>query len=127
MAHGRRGCVVILVDAGVVGDSTPRPDLVAIDAVLDAVRRGSPAAIVVAPVSDTVKLVDDSGVIVSTVDRSSLGEPIGPMAFEIDVLKRLYASDSGDDLLSAALSAGIAVTAVQVAPIDRSDAEPVTP
>ncbi|MGI9092254.1 MAG: 2-C-methyl-D-erythritol 4-phosphate cytidylyltransferase [Mycobacteriales bacterium] len=119
--------MVILVDAGVVGDSTPRPDLVAIDAVLDAVRRGSPAAIVVAPVSDTVKLVDDSGVIVSTVDRSSLGEPIGPMAFEIDVLKRLYASDSGDDLLSAALSAGIAVTAVQVAPIDRSDAEPVTP
>lgn len=127
MVHGRRGCVAILVDAGVVGDSTPRPDLVAIDAVLDAVRRGSPAAIVVAPVSDTVKLVDDSGVIVSTVDRSSLGEPIGPMAFEIDVLKRLYASDSGDDLLSAALSAGIAVTAVQVAPIDRSDAEPVTP
>ena len=48
------------------------------------------AAIAAVPLKDTVKVVDDRGVIVSTPDRSSLCAVQTPQIFEVNVLRRGY-------------------------------------
>jgi 2-C-methyl-D-erythritol 4-phosphate cytidylyltransferase len=60
-------------------------------AVVAAVRGGAPAVVPVMPLVDTVKQVDGSGRIVSTVDRSMLRSVQTPQGFSPDVLRRAHA------------------------------------
>jgi 2-C-methyl-D-erythritol 4-phosphate cytidylyltransferase len=60
-------------------------------AVVAAVRGGAPAVVPVVPLVDTVKQVDDSGRILSTVDRSTLRSVQTPQGFSPDVLRRAHA------------------------------------
>jgi len=66
------------------------PDLV--EAVASAVRGGHGAVIPVLPVVDTIKRVSDSGLVVDTVDRSSLRAVQTPQGFRRDVLAKAHAS-----------------------------------
>ena len=59
--------------------------------VVGAVRAGAPAVIPVLPVADTIKQVDDAGVVVSTVNRSALRAVQTPQGFRIADLRRAYA------------------------------------
>lgn len=61
-----------------------------VNAVVAAVRAGSPAVIPVLPVADTVKRVDASGVVLDTPDRSRLRVVQTPQGFVADVLRRAY-------------------------------------
>lgn len=59
--------------------------------VVGAVQAGAPAVIPVLPVADTIKQVDDAGVVVSTVDRSALRAVQTPQGFRATDLRRAYA------------------------------------
>ncbi|WP_327006963.1 2-C-methyl-D-erythritol 4-phosphate cytidylyltransferase [Dactylosporangium sp. NBC_01737] len=66
------------------------PELV--EAVADAVRGGHGAVIPVLAVVDTIKQVDDFGVVVGTVDRSVLRAVQTPQGFRRDVLTSAHAA-----------------------------------
>ncbi len=59
--------------------------------VIDAVRAGADGAIPVVAVTDTIKIVDPDGVVVSTPERASLVAVQTPQAFRTDVLRAAYA------------------------------------
>jgi 2-C-methyl-D-erythritol 4-phosphate cytidylyltransferase len=61
-------------------------------AVVAAVAAGADAAVPALPVTDTVKVVDAGGVVVSTPDRSTLVAVQTPQAFRAEVLRRAHAS-----------------------------------
>lgn len=63
--------------------------------VVSAVEQGAPAVIPVLPVADTIKEVDATGEVVSTVDRSRLRAVQTPQGFALDVLREAYAA-AGD-------------------------------
>ncbi|GGP35513.1 2-C-methyl-D-erythritol 4-phosphate cytidylyltransferase [Saccharothrix coeruleofusca] len=63
-----------------------------VKAVVDAVEAGHPAVIPVLPVADTVKLVDGSGRVVATPERSSLRVVQTPQGFDARVLLRAHES-----------------------------------
>lgn len=60
--------------------------------VADAVAAGHPAVVPVLPVTDTVKRVDASGVIIGTPNRTDLRTIQSPQGFAVDVLRRACAS-----------------------------------
>jgi 2-C-methyl-D-erythritol 4-phosphate cytidylyltransferase len=62
-----------------------------IDAVIDEVLAGAPAVVPVLPIADTVRRVDDRGVVVETPSRDSLRAVQTPQGFPRDVLERAYA------------------------------------
>jgi 2-C-methyl-D-erythritol 4-phosphate cytidylyltransferase len=62
-----------------------------IDAVIDAVLSGAPAVVPVLPIADTVRRVDDHGVVVETPAREHLRAVQTPQGFPRDVLERAYA------------------------------------
>jgi 2-C-methyl-D-erythritol 4-phosphate cytidylyltransferase len=64
-------------------------------AVVAAVRAGHRGVVPVIPLVDTVKRVDGDGVIMSTVDRSTLRSVQTPQGFAPDVLRRAYSSWAG--------------------------------
>lgn len=66
------------------------PELV--EAVADAVRGGHGAVIPVLPVVDTIKEVDNSGIVVGTVDRSVLRAVQTPQGFRRTVLTSAHAA-----------------------------------
>lgn len=57
-----------------------------------AVRAGAAAAVPGLPVVDTVKVVDEAGVVLSTPQRSSLRAVQTPQAFAVEVLRAAHAS-----------------------------------
>lgn len=59
-------------------------------AVVDAVAAGAPAVVPVIPVADTVKVVDDTGVITETPDRAQLRVIQTPQGFTEGVLRAAY-------------------------------------
>jgi 2-C-methyl-D-erythritol 4-phosphate cytidylyltransferase len=61
-----------------------------INAVVAAVTAGAPAVIPVLPMADTVKRVDDKGVVVATPSRADLRIVQTPQGFLVDVLCRAY-------------------------------------
>ncbi len=80
--------------------------------VVAAVRAGADAAVPVVPVTDTIKVVDASGVVVDTPARDRLVAVQTPQAFRADVLRRAHA-DGGDGTDDAALverGGGVVVT-----------------
>jgi 2-C-methyl-D-erythritol 4-phosphate cytidylyltransferase len=88
------------------------PDLV--EAVADAVRGGHGAVIPVLAVVDTIKQVDDSGVVVGTVDRSVLRAVQTPQGFRRNVLTSAHAAavDEHTDDAGMAEKLGVAVHTV---------------
>ncbi|TVT55739.1 hypothetical protein FNH05_09245 [Amycolatopsis rhizosphaerae] len=75
-------------DAILVHDAArPFVPPVTVRAVVDAVLRGAEAAAPVLPVTDTVKLVDGEGVVVTTEDRSRLRTVQTPFGFTESVLR----------------------------------------
>ena len=90
------------------------PDL--FTAVIDAVSEGTPGAVPVAPVTDTVKQVVD-GQVVGTLDRERLALAQTPQAFDVGALRSAHrrAADAGavlTDDASALEHEGIAVAAI---------------
>jgi 2-C-methyl-D-erythritol 4-phosphate cytidylyltransferase len=107
------------VDLVLVHDAA-RPLVTAevISAVVRALRAGAEAVIPVLPVTDTVKRVNASGVVLATVDRTELRTVQTPQGFRRDVLEAAHATardrgvvDIGDD---AALVEGIGRVVVTV-------------
>lgn len=62
------------------------------DAVIAAVRAGADGAVPALPVTDTVKVIDGSGTVVTTPDRSTLVAVQTPQAFRAGMLRRAHAS-----------------------------------
>lgn len=58
--------------------------------VTEAVAAGASAVVPVLPVTDTVKRVDDAGVVLDTPSRTHLRAVQTPQGFDIDVLRRAY-------------------------------------
>ncbi|MDV6014699.1 2-C-methyl-D-erythritol 4-phosphate cytidylyltransferase [Haloechinothrix sp. LS1_15] len=63
-----------------------------IERVVDALAAGARAVVPALPVTDTVKTVDDNGVIDTTLRRQSLRAIQTPQGFREDVLRRAYAT-----------------------------------
>jgi 2-C-methyl-D-erythritol 4-phosphate cytidylyltransferase len=64
--------------------------------VVDAVRAGAFAVVPVLPMADTVKLVDNTGVIIGTQDRELLRTAQTPLGFTPDALRAAVASGEPD-------------------------------
>ncbi|MCL1863852.1 MAG: 2-C-methyl-D-erythritol 4-phosphate cytidylyltransferase [Defluviitaleaceae bacterium] len=60
------------------------------------------AAVACAPVTDTVKVADDSGNIISTPDRSTLWQAQTPQGFTYEIITRAYATAEADGILATA-------------------------
>lgn len=86
------------------------PELFA--AVVAAIAAGADAAVPALPVTDTVKVVDADGTVVSTPDRSSLVAVQTPQAFRADVLRRAHAAggEGTDDATLVERAGGRVVT-----------------
>jgi 2-C-methyl-D-erythritol 4-phosphate cytidylyltransferase len=61
--------------------------------VADELHAGSPAVVPALPVVDTVKSVDDAGVVTGTPDRAHLRAIQTPQGFDAELLRRAYATD----------------------------------
>jgi 2-C-methyl-D-erythritol 4-phosphate cytidylyltransferase len=72
------------------------------DAVIKAVREGADGAVPGMPVTDTIKVVDAAGAVVSTPDRATLVAVQTPQAFRASVLRRAHAA-AGEGTDDAAL------------------------
>lgn len=66
-----------------------------IRSVVEAVRAGHRAVVPVLPVTDTVKQVGGSGVVIATVDRDMLRVVQTPQGFDAGLLRRAYATVGG--------------------------------
>lgn len=64
--------------------------------VVDAVRAGAAAVVPVLPMTDTVKLVDNAGVIIGTQDRELLRTAQTPLGFTPDALRAAVATGEPD-------------------------------
>lgn len=83
--------------------------------VVDALQGGAPAVIPAVPVVDTIKRVDENGVILAAVDRSELAAAQTPQGFRRDVLEAAVASADADHTDDAALVAAAGHDVVTVA------------
>ncbi len=75
------------------------------------------AAILVAPVTDTIKMVSSEGVILETIDRAKLRRALTPQCFRLEVLRRAFEnadlSDSATDESFLVEKLGVEVLAVE--------------
>lgn len=93
--------------------------------VLSAVAAGADGAIPGVPVSDTVKLVDGSGAVVSTPPRSRLRAVQTPQAFRADLLRAAHASGGeGTDDAELVERLGGRVVVVDGDPLNRKITHP---
>jgi 2-C-methyl-D-erythritol 4-phosphate cytidylyltransferase len=81
-------------------------------AVVDAVAGGADGAVPAVPVTDTVKVVDAAGVVVDTLDRTTLVAIQTPQGFRADVLRRAHAGgpEATDDAALVERTGGRVVT-----------------
>ena len=114
----RLALAVLPADADVVLVHDAARALVPVDMVhrvLAAVRNGADAAVPVVQLADTVKQVSAEGVVVRTVDRSSLRAVQTPQGFRRDVLERAHAAgvEGATDDASLVEALGLTVTTVE--------------
>jgi 2-C-methyl-D-erythritol 4-phosphate cytidylyltransferase len=113
----RRGLAAVPATAAIVlvhDAARPFASSALFAAVIAAVRAGADGAIPAVPVADTVKEVDETGVVVATPDRHRLVAVQTPQAFRADVLRRAHATGAeGTD--DAALVEAIGGRVVTVA------------
>ena len=104
------------VDVVLVHDAArPLVPVEMVERVIAGVRGGAPAVIPVLPVVNTVKSVDDNGVVVGTPDRGSLRSVQTPQGFARGVLQQAHADAEIDDVTDDAglvEQRGITVTTV---------------
>lgn len=81
-----------------------------IERVVAAVRSGAPAVIPVLPVTDTIKRIDEAGVVVDTPNRATLVAVQTPQGFEPSVLRRAHAADAAGVTDDAMLCERLGVT-----------------
>jgi 2-C-methyl-D-erythritol 4-phosphate cytidylyltransferase len=81
-------------------------------AVVAAVAGGADGAVPAVPVTDTVKVVDSDGVVVDTLDRTTLVAVQTPQGFRADVLRRAHAGglEATDDAALVERAGGRVVT-----------------
>jgi 2-C-methyl-D-erythritol 4-phosphate cytidylyltransferase len=92
----RSGLAAVAADATIVcvhDAARPFADAALYQAVIDAVRDGADGAVPGIVVTDTIKQVDDEGVVVTTPDRQHLVAVQTPQAFRADVLRRAHANE----------------------------------
>lgn len=82
-------------------------------AVIAAVRAGADGAVPAVPVTDTIKVTDQTGRVVETPDRARLVAVQTPQAFRADVLRRAHAA-GGEGTDDAALVEALGATVVIV-------------
>ena len=121
LADVPEGCDVICVH------DAARP-LASVDlfrAVIDAIVPGVDGAVPGLPVSDTIKVVDRSGAVVATPERSALRAVQTPQAFRATVLRDAHAggADSTDDASLVELAGG-RVVVVAGEPTNRKVTHP---
>ena len=85
-----------------------------VERVAAAVRQGSAAVVPVVPVVDTVKQVDESGLVVGTVERSVLRAVQTPQGFRRDILAAAHAAAVDEQTDDAGLVEKIGVTVLTV-------------
>lgn len=94
-------------------------------AVIDAVVAGADGAIPGVAVVDTIKVIDDSGIVVATPTRSSLVAVQTPQAFRADVLRAAHATGSeGTDDAALVEAAGGRVVVVAGEVTNRKITDP---
>ena len=93
----------------------PLIDLAALGRVVDALRDGAVAALPTCPVTDSIKAVDNRGVITTTVDRAPLRTVQFPRGFTAGTLAQLVSGAGAEafDEVDALLARGIPVTHVE--------------
>jgi 2-C-methyl-D-erythritol 4-phosphate cytidylyltransferase len=111
----RNGLAAVPDDATVVcvhDAARPLASVELFDAVVAAVVEGADAAVPAVPVTDTVKVVDASGHVVATPDRSTLVAVQTPQAFRAHVLRRAHAEggEATDDASLVERVGGVVVT-----------------
>jgi 2-C-methyl-D-erythritol 4-phosphate cytidylyltransferase len=95
-ASVRRGLAVVPGDAEIVvvhDAARPFADRSLFDAVIAAVRNGADGAVPATAVSDTIKQVDEAGVVVGTPARASLVAVQTPQAFRAAALRHAHRGD----------------------------------
>ena len=91
----RSGLAAVAPDATIVcvhDAGRPFADAALYEAVIAAVRAGADGAVPGVEVSDTIKQLDEHGVVVATPDRQRLVAVQTPQAFRADVLRRAHAT-----------------------------------
>jgi 2-C-methyl-D-erythritol 4-phosphate cytidylyltransferase len=78
--------------------------------VIAALRAGHPIVVPVLPMTDTVKVVNDRGAVVGTVDRTALRTVQYPRGYQSAVLAQSITGDT--DEFAAALAAGTPIATV---------------
>ncbi|MCU1698558.1 MAG: 4-diphosphocytidyl-2-methyl-D-erythritol synthase [Mycobacterium sp.] len=78
--------------------------------VIAGLRAGHPVVVPVLPMTDTVKVVDDGGAVVGTVDRTALRTVQYPRGYQSAVLAQSITGDA--DEFAAALAAGTPIATV---------------
>lgn len=83
------------------------------------VRSGRSAVIPVLPVTDTIKQIDTTGIVVNTLDRATLRAVQTPQGFEADLLRRAYdaAPDHATDDAGLVERLGVAVHTISGDPL----------
>ena len=124
----RAGLAAVPIDAGIICvHDAARPlatgELFA--RVIEAIRDGAVGAVPAVAVTDTIKIVDGSGTVTATPDRSSLVAAQTPQAFAAPALRAAHAA-GGDGTDDAALveAAGGRVVVVPGEPWNRKITEP---
>jgi 2-C-methyl-D-erythritol 4-phosphate cytidylyltransferase len=111
----RNGLAAVPPDATVIcvhDAARPLASVELFGSVVAAVVSGADAAVPAVPVTDTVKVVDAGGKVVSTPDRSTLVAVQTPQAFRADALRRAHATGGHgtDDAALVELAGGVVVT-----------------
>ncbi len=96
--------IVIVHDA-----ARPAAGVGLFEAVVEAVLAGAAGAIPGVPVADTIKMVDEDGVVYETLPRDELVAVQTPQAFRADVLRQVHRGDpeATDDAALVELAGGL--------------------
>lgn len=121
LAHVPDDCDVICIHDA----ARPMASTALFDAVIAAVLDGADGAVPGVSLADTIKVVDDDGVVIDTPDRSSLVAVQTPQAFRASTLRAAHASgQEGTDDASLVESFGGRVVVVPGEPINRKITHP---
>lgn len=111
-ASVRAGLAVVPDDADIVivhDAARPAASLALFESVVEAVLAGAAGVIPGVPVTDTIKMVDEDGVVYETLPREELVAVQTPQGFRADVLRQVHKGepDATDDAALVELAGGL--------------------
>jgi 2-C-methyl-D-erythritol 4-phosphate cytidylyltransferase len=111
-ASVRAGLAAIPGDADIVivhDAARPAASVELFESVVEAVLAGAAGAVPGVPVADTIKMVDEDGVVYETLPRDELVAVQTPQAFRADVLRQVHQGDpdATDDAALVELAGGL--------------------